>query len=81
MVTLFTMLSTAVSEKKMMPSENLMSQYAEPKCQFDVSENETVKVVDDVTTTVQEYSLPAESRMSEVMVNPVKSGGDPVLAV
>jgi hypothetical protein len=75
------MLSTAVSEKKMMPSENLMSQYAEPKLQPEVSENETVKVVDDVTTTVQEYSFPEESRMSEVMVKPVKLGGDPVLAV
>ena len=75
------MLSTAVSEKKMMPSENLMSQYAEPKLHPEVSEKETVKVVDDVTTTVQEYSLFAESRMSDVMVKPVKSGGDPSLVV
>jgi hypothetical protein len=64
-----------------MPSEKRMSQYAEPKLQPEVSENETVKVVDDVTTTVQEYSFPEESRMSEVMVNPVKLGGDPSLAV
>lgn len=75
------MFRTAVSEKKMMPLEKRMSQYAEPKCQPEVSEKETVKVVNDVTTTVQEYSFPAESRMSEVMVKPVKLGGDPSLAV
>lgn len=75
------MFRTAVSEKKMIPLEKRMSQYAEPKLHPEVSEKETKKVVDDVTTTVQEYSFPEESRMSEVMVNPVKSGGDPVLAV
>jgi hypothetical protein len=57
--------------------EKRMSQYAEPKCQFDVLSYETLKVVGEVITTVQEYNFPAESRMSEVIVIPSKFVGPP----
>jgi hypothetical protein len=54
-----------------------MSQYADPIAHFEVSDRETVKVVDDVTTTVQVYNLPPASRISEVTVIPSRFVGPP----
>ena len=70
--------STTVSVKKITPFWlKRMSQYADPIAHLEVSDRETVKVVDDVLTTVQVYSFPLASRMSEVTVIPSKFVGPP----
>jgi hypothetical protein len=77
-VTLLLTESTTVSVKKITPFwVKRMSQYADPKAHLEVSDRETVKVVDDVLTTVQVYSLALASRMSEVTVIPSKFTGPP----
>jgi hypothetical protein len=77
-VTLLHTESTTVSVKKITPFLlKRISQYADPIAHLEVSDKVTLKVVNDVTTTVQTYNLPAASRISEVTVIPSKSVGPP----